>query len=111
MALTLTVGRNAFKICHKSGSRTTVWDVTSDDDEGTLLQTFKDVVSFVEGDQAPEPLDRLKRLAQEEAAAGVQKGFPKPFEPPAIPDHLKGEVELEEPAAPGNGWAAQGAGE
>jgi hypothetical protein len=85
MALSLTVGRNTFKICHKEGARTTVWDVSSEDPEEKLIQTFKDVISFVEG--APEkPAKTLFRTVAE--AAGIPPG--------ALAPH------------PGNGWANVG---
>lgn len=48
--LKLTIGRTAFKVVHTEDNRTTVWDVSSDDDQDKILATFKDVISFVQGD-------------------------------------------------------------
>lgn len=95
MALTLTVGRTSFKVCHKEGSRTTVWDVSSEDSEEKLIQTFKDIISFVEGEpSSPSPLGApgYALIQAAKAAAGYPPvspytlGWAKPLtEPPPVP--------------------------
>jgi hypothetical protein len=112
MALTLTIGRNSFKLCHKSGTRTTVWDVSSEDDEATLVAVFRDVLAFVEAPPAPSKQAPPGAYDAQLAMADiVHRQAPATLEPPVLPDRLKGSVELEgeAPAAqPGNGWAGLG---
>lgn len=111
MALTLTIGRTAFKICHKEGSRTTVWEVESDASEETLIQTFKDVISFTEGEQGlaiprmPEiPADRSMwsppRVGPPESP-GNGWAVATPVVAPEVPERLQGEVEMIPPEEQG----------
>ena len=100
--LTLTIARDAFKICHKEGTRTTVWDVSKGDGEEALIQTFKDVIAFVEGEQAPQASGALRAPAgpgeytvSVEPATG--NGWAAVYGPPALPARLQGEVELVQP--------------
>ena len=99
--LTLTIGRDAFKICHKEGTRTTVWDVSKGDSEEALIQTFKDVIAFVEGEQAPQASGMAKAIAdfgeRANAVPVTGNGWAAVYGPPALPARLQGEVELVQP--------------
>ena len=108
MTLSLTIGRESFKICHREGARTTVWDVSKNDSEESLIQTFRDVIAFVEGEQAHEGAAALLQAVKDwpvpvqgpEVSGGdVQptNGWAAAFEPPALPERLKGEVEFIRP--------------
>lgn len=105
MALTLTMGKGYFKVRHTNGSRTTTWEVSAETTQDEVLQVFRDVIAFVEGEQAAEPLPRISVVHRAPALIADPKGLePAPagngwaaFAPPPIPDHLKGEVELVEP--------------
>ncbi|MFD5107141.1 hypothetical protein [Streptomyces cinereoruber] len=108
MTLSLTIGRDTFKICHKEGARTTVWDVSKNDSEEALIQTFRDVIAFVEGGQAQEGNAALLQ-AVKDWPAPVQgpdvsggdvlptNGWAAAYGPPPVPEHLQGEVELIQP--------------
>jgi len=92
MALTLTVGRTSFKVCHKEGSRTTVWDVSSEDSEEKLIQTFKDIIAFVGGEpnlptRDPQPpfTPALRPLAP--GTLGWTGPMAEPPPPPAGADY------------------------
>lgn len=103
MTISLTIGRDSFKICHREGARTTVWDVSKNDSEESLIQTFRDVIAFVEGGQAApvswhEALGPQRVVGRAEGVAPEQptNGWAA-YAAPEIPEHLKGEVELVQP--------------
>jgi hypothetical protein len=107
MSLTLTIGRDAFKICHREGARTTVWDVSKNDSEESLIQTFKDVIAFVEGAQAHDGHPVFERLRGElERASGgavpgagttATNGWAAVYGSPKPPEHWEGQVEIVKP--------------
>lgn len=105
MTLSLTIGRDSFKICHREGARTTVWDVSKNDSEETIVQTFKDVIAFVEGGQAQgwieEALPRPGKTLSPHGTEVVPQVQPTngwaAYAAPEIPEHLKGEIELVQP--------------
>ena len=70
--------------------------------EEALIQTFKDVIAFVEGEQAPQASGALRAPAgpgeytvSVEPATG--NGWAAVYGPPALPARLQGEVELVQP--------------
>lgn len=102
MTISLTIGRDSLKICHKEGARTTVWDVSKNDSEESIVQTFKDVIAFVEAGQEPpapkvNPLPAGVTAALDKAYAPQATNGWAAYAPPEVPDHLKGEVELIQP--------------
>jgi len=105
--LTLTIGRDSFKICHKEGARTTVWDVSKNDSEESLIQTFRDVIAFVRSSELRAdysgPNGEELRVGVDPAGDGVAivqsptNGWAAAYGPPALPERLQGEVELIQP--------------
>ncbi|MFD3531975.1 hypothetical protein [Streptomyces sp. NPDC058664] len=103
MTISLTIGRDSFKICHKEGARTTVWDVHKNDSEETIVQTFKDVIAFVEGGgmkPVTHPIKDWSLPVQGPEVSGgdvpLTNGWAA-YAAPEIPEHLKGEIELVQP--------------
>ena len=110
MTLSLTIGRDSFKLCHKEGARTTVWDVSKNDSEESLIQTFKDVIEFVELGRAREGngalLNAIADWTGPVQGPEVSGGDVQPtngwaayvaHEAPELPERLLGEVELVQP--------------
>lgn len=90
MALTLTIGRGQVRV--DTGDDVTV-TLRPTDDEATLIRKLRRIIDLAGDDSAavsPEP------AASTAAVALVGNGWAA-MAPPALPDRLKGEVEMIEP--------------
>lgn len=105
MALEMRATGKAVRFEYHDDEASTVVVLSPDEDQEVLVRKLRRVIALVEG------VPRITYPTDVREFLGPQKAVGRALERPEIPEHLKGEVELEEPQAPGNGWAAQGAGE
>ncbi|CAL9368345.1 hypothetical protein [Streptomyces sp. enrichment culture] len=106
--LNLKAGKSAVTFEYTDDNMTASWTVKADDGEAKLLSTMRFVIAFVESQNGHEPLpERIPGMA----LGMAQTAHPAPPETPVngwaagalpeIPEHAKGEWELNTPEGEG----------
>jgi hypothetical protein len=106
--LKMSVGRSAVKLHHKDDAMTVAWDLDASLEGDELLEALRRIVAFMDAQAAPPALpERIPGMA----LGMAQTAHPAPPEAPVngwaagalpeIPEHAKGEWELNTPEGEG----------
>jgi len=102
VTLTLRPTKTGLRFEYTDDDAETVVSIDKSDDETDTVRKLKRVIALVEGGEAAEapptgPYRQPKYPALEALPPQPTNGWQATYGPPALPDRLKGEVELIQP--------------